>query len=100
MTALADELRQMVESNGALMPAEAEKILQAADKLTPRKKATRVSTAVRLGPDLHDQLRKAANDRGMPMNTLVIRMCEYGLTQLLDVPVLFREPDAPEATDG
>ena len=91
---LAADLRQMAESNGALVPAEVDKILRAADKLTGgtkgrTKKAPRVTTAVRLDPELHEQMKKAAAERGMPMNTLVVRMCEYGTTRLLDAPVLF-----------
>jgi len=38
----------------------------------------RVTTAVRLSPELRDQLRRAAGDEGVSVNQLVIRaMSEY-----------------------
>jgi hypothetical protein len=41
-----------------------------------------MTTALRFPPELHDQLRAAADERGMSINSLVIHLVEYGLPRL------------------
>jgi hypothetical protein len=43
----------------------------------------RTTTAIRFPSDIHDQLRAAADERGMSINSLVVHLVEYGLPRLL-----------------
>lgn len=43
---------------------------------------SRMTTAFRFPPDLHDRLRAAADERGLSINSLVVHLVEYGLPRL------------------
>jgi hypothetical protein len=58
----------------------------------------RVTTAVRVPKTLHERVRDAADERGVGVNTLVVRALEEYLDRLVPVDEVLRTRDTDGAT--
>jgi predicted transcriptional regulator len=54
----------------------------------PKVHGARITTAIRLSPELHNQLQKAAAERDVAVNFLVVKAIEDYLPRLLPVSEL------------
>lgn len=61
---------------------------------------SRSATAIRFPPELHDRLRKAADDHGLPINYLVNHAVRLLLDNLLPPGEIRFTRDRNEATGG
>ena len=61
-------------------------------------KVARTSTAIRFPDDLHDRLRQAAEDYGLPLNYLVVKVMQEFLEDMVPPNELrFTRRSAPAA---
>jgi len=61
----------------------------------PREYDSRVTTQIRMDPDLHEALKLAAEERGLSTNNLVCRLLRESLPRLVPVHELLITRDRP-----
>ena len=63
--------------------------------MTESRTKARVTTALRFPEDLHQEVRRAADERGLSMNDVVVLLVRWGLPRLKPFTLddLFTEPE-------